>query len=161
MGFTIYYRSTQSVSHEQSEAIRHAADTLNVGRTWLSCEPVCFHPDQGDGRLLGRSKPNFDPHPDDVAAAQQEAISDGTARDVIDILCQISREYGVDWEFSHDYDPGPVGFIRNGVCDRNVLDLAKGFDDLGDILADELRLEDEEPDDDDEGEPRILKFPGR
>lgn len=160
MGFTIYYRSTRPVTADQSTSIRHAADTLNVGRTWLSSEPVCFHPDQKDGRLLGRSKPNFDPHPDDVAAARREALPDGTVRDMIDILCRLSREYGVDWEFSHDYDPGPVGFIRNGVCDRRLLELADSFADLGDILAGELGLADEEVGDDDD-EPRILKFPGR
>src|SRR5262249_55843343 len=115
MGFAIYYRSTRRVSPARANAIQEAAARLIEGRTCLSCEPVGFFADQEDGRLLGGSKPNFLPHPDDAAAAARESLTDGTVRDVIEVLCQLSRDHGVDWELSHDYDPGPIGFIRGGV----------------------------------------------
>lgn len=163
MGFAIYYRSTRPVDAARAEVICQAADVLNAGRTWLSCEPVGLRADDADGHLVGRSKPNFHPDPDDIKSARRQALPDGTVRILIDILRRISCEHGVDWEISHDYDPGPLGFIRNGQCDPQVLNLAEGFNELGDILASELSLADLSSDDDEEDdeEPRILKFPGR
>jgi hypothetical protein len=142
MGFTVYYRSTRPVSPAEARAIGRAADELCRGRTWLSCEPVGFSPDRDDGRLLGGSKPNFQPHPDDAAAAAREGLPDGTARDLLDILCRLSRDHGVDWEVSHDHSGGPVGYIRAGVCDAAVASQVEAFADLGDILGD-LGLDEE------------------
>jgi len=135
MGFTIYYRSTQRISTARANAIRRATTALSAGRTWLSCEPVGFFPRQRDGRLFGGSKPNFQPHPDDAAAAARSTLPDGTVRDVIDILCRLSRDYEVDWEFSHDHDPGPIGFIRGGVCEQGVREQLEAIGDLGGLLA--------------------------
>lgn len=73
-----------------------AARAANQGRTWLSCEPVHFFTNDEDGHLLGGSKPNFRPHPDDVASAAREALPDGSARDMLDILCGLSRDHGID-----------------------------------------------------------------
>jgi hypothetical protein len=134
MGFTIYYRSTQPVAPADSEAIREAARVANEGRTWLSCEPVHFFPG-ADGNLQGGSKPNFMPHPDDAAAAARAGLPDGTTRDMLDILCRLSRDHAVDWEISHDHSGGPIGYIRSGVCDDVVLAQIEGFADLGDILG--------------------------
>src|SRR5262245_31631680 len=131
MGFTINYRTTQSISAEQATNISKAVNGLCAGRTWLSCEPVCFFPDQGDGRLSGASKPNFLPNPEDAASAAREARPDGTVRDLIDVFCELSRRFDVDWEFSHDYDPGPIGFIRKGKCKDRLRDQLDAFADLG------------------------------
>jgi hypothetical protein len=136
MGFTVYYRSTRPVSPEEADAIEQAADRLCRGRTWLGCEPVGFFAERADGRLFGGSKPNFQPHPDDAAAAAREGLPDGTTRDLLDILCRLSREHGVDWEISHDYSNGPVGTIRDGIADGDVLSQLEAFADLGDILGD-------------------------
>jgi hypothetical protein len=135
MGFTIYYRSTRRLSRARASAIREAAATLSEGRTWLSCEPVHFFADLEDGRLLGGVKPNFQPHPDDVAAAAREALPDGTVRDLIEVLCELSRCQGVDWEFRHDHDPGPIGFIRAGVGDARLLEQVEALADWGGILG--------------------------
>src|SRR5687768_15192916 len=105
MGFSVYYRSTRPVAPSEADAIREAARAACVGRTWLSCEPVHFFPDPDDGHLLGGSKPNFFPHPDDTAAAGRAALPDGSVRDVLDVLCRLSRDHGVDWTLSHDHDP--------------------------------------------------------
>jgi hypothetical protein len=86
--------------------------------------------------LFGGSKPNFQPHPDDVASAAEEGLPDGTVLDLIDVLCQLSREHGVDWQFSHDYDLGPIGFIRGGVCDGRLREQVEAFADLGAFLGD-------------------------
>jgi hypothetical protein len=135
MGFAIYYRSTEPVPRARAKAIRKAAATLIEGRTWLSCEPVFFRDDLPDGRLWGGSKPNFVPNPEDAESASREGLPDGTVRDLIDVLCTLSRDHGVDWEFHHDYDPGPIGFIRNGVCEPHLLEQMDAMADLGDILS--------------------------
>ncbi|MBI3411054.1 MAG: hypothetical protein HY040_22195 [Planctomycetes bacterium] len=138
MGFTINYRSTQRLSPAKTNAIREAAKTLIAGRTWLSCEPVDFYEDQNDGRLLGRSKPNFLPNPDHAASAARESLPDGTVHDMINVLCELSRRFQVDWEFSHDYDPGPIGLIRAGVCEQRLREQMEAFADLGGILQEEM-----------------------
>jgi hypothetical protein len=104
----------------------------------LSCEPVHFFTGGDDGHLLGGSKPNFQPHPDDVASAAREGLPDGSARDMLDVLSRLSRDHGVDWEIRHDHSDGPIGYIRSGTCDDNVLSQVEAFADLADILADEL-----------------------
>jgi hypothetical protein len=152
MGFSIYYRSSKSVDEAVADAIRQAAADLIEGRTWLSCEPVNFFADQADGHLMGASKPNFLPDPEDAAAAEREHRPDGGVRDLLDILCELSRDFEVDWEFSHDYSDGPIGSIRRGVCDARLLEQIEPLGDLGDILSD---MTDEEGDDDN---PPILPF---
>jgi hypothetical protein len=133
MGFSIYYRSTRPVNPAEADALREAARAACAGRTWLSCEPIHFFAGQEDGHLFGGSKPNFQPHPDDAAAAAREGLPDGTARDLLDILGLLSRDHAVDWDLSHDH--GPVGYIRGGVCDQHVLDQIEALADLGDILG--------------------------
>ena len=152
MGFAVYYRSTRSVAPTQAEAIERAADDLCRGRTWLECEPIRFYAGQPDGHLFGGSKPNFQPHPDDDVAAAREGLPDGTMRDLLNVLCQLSREHGVDWEISHDHSGGPIGHIRTGVCDPEVLSQINALADLGNILAGELDgLEDEDIPEDEGG----------
>jgi hypothetical protein len=135
MGFTINYRSTQPVSPAAATAVRRAARDACRGRTWLSCEPVHFFSRSDDGHLSGCSKPNFRPHPHDVASANGEGLPDGTARDLLDVLCHLSREHGIAWEISHDHSGGPVGLIRDGQCDGDVLSRLEAFADLADYLG--------------------------
>lgn len=134
MGFTVYYRSTRPIAAPVAAALERSTDELSRGRTWLSCEPVHFFPESKDGHLLGGSKPNFQPHPDDVASAAREGLPDGTTLDMLDVLCQLSRNHGIDWEISHDHSDGPVGYIRSGVCDKDVVSQVEAFAEVGDIL---------------------------
>jgi len=134
MGFTIYYRSTRPIDKPEADAIRQAARAASAGRTWLSCEPVHFFVGDDDEHLLGGSKPNFQPHPDDVASAAGSCLPDGTARDMIDVLCRLSREHGVDWALSHDHDPA-IGDIRGGVCDEDALGQIEALAELSDIFG--------------------------
>jgi hypothetical protein len=138
MGFAFYYRSEQPVPEAKAKAVTHAAHDLCRGRSWLMCEPVCFVPGGQDGHLLGASKPNFGPHPDDATEAAISGLPDGTTSDLLDILCRLSREYGVDWEVGHDHSNGPIGYIRAGVCDEEVETEAVAFADIGDILGGEM-----------------------
>ena len=178
MGFTIFYRSTRPLAKSELQALRTAESTASERRTWLSCEPLNFFPDDDGGHLIGGSKPNFTPHADDVAAAAREGLPDGTARDLLEILCELSREHGVDWEISHDYSDGPIGFVRGGVCDGDVLTQIDAFADLGDALGeltgefddesealfsslrdDEIEEQSDDDDLDDQGDgPSILSF---
>ena len=93
MGFTVYYQSTAPLSDNVVSAIAESLDELCEGRTWLSCEPVGFFGGNNEDFLIGGSKPNFDPHPDDIADANAEGLPDGTLRDVVQIHCQLSSQF--------------------------------------------------------------------
>ena len=134
MGFAIGYETTEVVSRDAAKSIIATAFDMVKGRTWLSCGPVLLHHDE-TGRLGGSSKPNFMPHPDDIASAQMEGLSDGTVKDVLDVLCALSTRFNIDWLISHDY--GVVGFIRNGICDSDVQTQCYAFNDLAAELIEE------------------------
>jgi hypothetical protein len=70
------------------------------------------------------------PHPDDVASAAEEGLPDGTTRDLLDILCQLSREHRIDWEISDDCSGGPIGYIRKGIADEPIVVQMEAFADL-------------------------------
>jgi hypothetical protein len=164
VGFSVYYRTTRPVSAEEAAAIRRDAEAASRGRTWLSCEPVQFFEvdPYDEGCLMGGSKPNFTPHPDAAATAAGEGHPDGNIRDVVDVLCRLSRSHGVDWEIRHDHDPAPVGTIRRGVCDPGLAERMDALADLAAILDAYERGEppdDVEDQDEDEG-PRILRLGG-
>ena len=138
MGFTVYYRSTDAVDQPKADVIGRAAAELCKGRSWLHCEPVHFYARPNDGHLFGGSKPNFSPHHADAESAGHSGLPDGTTRDMLGVLAQLSRDQGVDWEISHDHSEGPVGFIRGGVWDEAVLTHIEAFSDLADGLLEEL-----------------------
>lgn len=158
MGFTVYYRTTEPVDPSTRVAIDASCTKLCRGRTWLSCEPVSFFGGDDDGHMMGGSKPNFMPHPDDVASAMSEGLPDGTVQDALDVLCQLSRDHRVDWEISHDDSDGPIGFIRSGQADPEVVVRIEAFGSLGDLLAEYGLDEFGGPVDDDDNGPRILSF---
>lgn len=123
MGFTVYYRSTEPVSAETRAALEARSGELCSGRSWLSCEPVGFYGLDEGGHLQGGCKPNFMfvPHPADVVAFDEEGMPDGTLEDALDVLCQLSHDFRVDWEISHDESHGPIGLVRHGKPDQEVL----------------------------------------
>jgi hypothetical protein len=138
MGFTVYYRSTNAVDQGQADAITRSAAELCQGRTWLHCEPVWFYSGSDDGHMRGGSKPNFLPHPTDAESAERSRLPDGTPRDMLDVLSQLSRDHAVDWEISHDHSGGPIGYIRGGECDEDVLTQIEVFADVADGLSEEM-----------------------
>lgn len=150
MGFSVHYESLTELTEEQADAVRAAARQTIADYTWLSCEPVVFFPEEGT-QLAGSSKPNFMPHPDDVAAARQENLPDGTLMTAIDILCDLSRRFGIEWEVSHDYSEGPVGTIVNGECDPEVRTQCEAFAEFSESLAGDMDFGDFDGDFDDEG----------
>lgn len=170
MGFAFYYRSTRPVTPTEAANLQRAADELTRGHTWLSCEPLILSASEEDGHLEGGSKPNFQPHPDDAVAAAREGLPDGTILDLINILRQLSESHDIDWEISHDYSEGPIGVVRNGVCDSAALTQAEGFASAIELLGDTLGEFDQpnniprassptsQPDCDDDDGPPILKF---
>ncbi len=162
MGFSICYRSTRPVSPAEAAAINRTAEAACQGYTWLSCESLLLSIDDEDSHLHGSSKPNFHPHFEDVVSAANERLPDGTVRNLLEVLCRISREHSIDWEISHDYSDGPIGYIRAGVCDADVqtqieifADVAEELSNLRDDKFFDRDMNDE--DEDDEG-PSILPF---
>ncbi|WP_199186902.1 hypothetical protein [Blastopirellula marina] len=186
MSFTVYYRSTEPVSDALSIRLTDAAAAICRERDWLSCEPISFF-ETTDGHLKGGSKPNFSPHPNDVDSFKSQSLPDGTMLDALDVLCELSRKHKVNWEFSHDHDEGPIGFIIKGECDQNLLAQVEALDQLATMIADVgnapapniyveedliddlpddvgdfapvTMVEEEEEEEEEDGEPPILKFP--
>lgn len=158
MGFSIYYRSTRPVTKAEAAALQTAAAQASENRTWLSCEPAHFYPQapEDEGRLAGGSKLNFTPHPDDAASALLLGLPDGNVLDLLQVLCRLSQEHRIDWEFHHDHMSESVGSIRDGVCDPELTEAAAVLADVAGALSD-FEFEFEEPSDDDD-EPRILPF---
>ena len=135
MGFAVSYRSARPVNQSEIDVIIREAIAANLGRTWLNCEPVFLFP-ESDGHLAGSSKPNFIPDPGDAASAASAALPDGTLRDIVATLCKLSLDHGIDWEIRHDYEPDPIGAIRDGVADEEMLEEIEALADLGDALSD-------------------------
>ena len=119
MGTSIYYRSLRTVSETERSSIEAAAKVAQEARSWLGCEPVHFHLDDG-GSLKGGSKPNFSPDPEDAAAAGEGGLPDGSVLDLIEVLRNLSSQYGIDWEITFDEGP-PIGYIRAGRCDPELI----------------------------------------
>jgi len=141
MGFAFSYRTTRPINPDEAEAVRAACEAASAGRTWLGCEPLFLHVDE-DGHLIGFSKPNVQPHPDDAAAAERAGVPDGTLRDAVDVLCRLSREHGIDWRIGHDYVP-ELGLIRAGACDASVMEQVETLADVCQTLG-ELDLNPDE-----------------
>jgi hypothetical protein len=166
MGFTVYYQSTESVDKQTRKAIAESLDQLCEGRSWISCEPPGFFGGaEKEGHLLGGSKPNFMPAPADFTNPEDKHLPDGTIQDVVDILCQLSNWFDVDWQFNHDHDEGAIGYIRSGAPDLQLKNEIAGIASIGGVVADALdhlpvHLPSRDPSvyETEEGEPRILKF---
>jgi hypothetical protein len=54
---------------------------------------------------------------------------------MLDVLCKLSLDHDIEWEISHDHSGGPIGYIRDGICDKQVRDQVEAFADLDDILG--------------------------
>lgn len=145
MGFSVHYQTTETISRGLQAEIVLALDDLRRGQTWLSCEIPYLSDDQG--YLSGSSKPNFMPAAIDVAAAAKEGLPDGKLTDLLDILRSLSNRFDIDWEISHDHSDGPIGYVRQGLCDDEVRVQCEGIQDMAQDLADDI-----DPDDFDSGD---------
>lgn len=128
MGYSVYYRSTRAVTAAEAEAIDQTAARLCDDPEWAGCEPILFSECLGadlnggpypEAHLSGGSKLSFKA-PEELAIPG-EGTRIVTIRDLIDALCQISRDHQVDWEIEHEYQEGPVGYIRNGLADDKLV----------------------------------------
>jgi hypothetical protein len=122
VSFSVSYRSTRAVTAAQAEAIDLATIPLCNEPEWVGCEPIFFHEclaAYADGHLSGSSKPSLKPHQSPLIPDLETRVA--TVRDLIDALCQISRDHHVDWEIEHDYYDGVVGYIRSGLADDKLV----------------------------------------
>ena len=168
MGYAISFTSLEPVSETDFAEIQLITQGLGAAYSWLSCEPIWFIRDSS-GYLSGFSKPNFDPNVDDRHSSQARGLPDGTPREFLDGLCLISRRFGVNWQVGDDHSE-VIGFICGGNFDDAVW---RHFDALAEtvsaIQADQIEgwpdidefESGEGPDDDNDGDPPIFRFPGR
>jgi hypothetical protein len=122
MGCDVSYCSTRAVSPEEAEAIDESASRLCDNPDWVGCQPVNFFScldGHAGGPLSGSSKLSFRP-PEEQAIPGVETYN-ATVRDLLNALCELSREYKIDWEIGHEYSEGPVGYIRTGVADDKLV----------------------------------------
>jgi hypothetical protein len=119
MSFEVYYRSTRPVEPAEAEAIEESAGRL-CDRDWQGWEPVRFYGASANGSLFGGCKPDCGPHRARLAAGQQGPPTAAHCP-LLNVLSQLSREYGIDWEFSHDHSKGPIGYIRGGTPDKQLV----------------------------------------
>jgi hypothetical protein len=122
VSFSVSYRSTRAVTAAEAEAIDLATIPSCNDPEWVGCEPIFFHEclaAYADGHLSGSSKPSLKPHQSPLIPDLETRVA--TVRDMIDALCQISRDHQIDWEIGHDYHDGPVGYIRSGLADDKLV----------------------------------------
>ena len=132
---------------------------------WAGCETVKL--DQTtDGMLIGSSETTFAIDLDgDLTAEDTIGIAS-----LIDVLCELSRCHQVDWCIEHDYEDEPIGCVREGIADVAVIEELSTICTIGEMLGDfddDLDLSDQEWSEQiqadlraDDGEPKLLKFPG-
>jgi hypothetical protein len=111
MGYTLTYRSCAPVDPEREAAVRQAVDAFNQGRDWI----LVLRKNQEDGHLTCSMEPNGGPD-DRPAGAVPPWPGPYEAKCMLDALCGISRDCGVDWEIWATYSLRPVGVIRGGEC---------------------------------------------
>jgi hypothetical protein len=121
VGFCLNDRSTRAVTAAEAEAIDEAANLLCDDEA-VGCEPIYFFEclqavleelPYPPGHLSGSSKISFS-----APGAEARIV---TIHDLINILCQISRDHQVDWEVGHDGHEGPAGYIRSGLADDKLV----------------------------------------
>lgn len=134
MSFTVYYTTARPVTADERATIEAATARLSGGFAWLLCEPPAFWVSD-DGRLQGGSKPNFHPHPEDVAAAAAMCGPRGSVETLLEVLCQVSKECGIDWELSHDRSGGPTGRVAGGVADPAAVAMVDEVAAMADAVA--------------------------
>ena len=140
MGIMFEYQSQEKVSDEVASAILAAVHEPD-SQPWILCEPIHFYGSSGEqGRLLGASKLNLQPHPDDRAAAQVYLSDRDDLTFVVDRLCQWSREHGVDWNVLVEGEQ--VGEIVAGESDQQLREVIAGLVEAAQLLADMGGLDD-------------------
>lgn len=174
MSLSIRYRSLEPMHPKLAFQIKKRAAQLNTIYPWAGCESVQLQ--QGtDGILGGDSTTCFLADPDLDVGINDAAASDIAA--LVDVLCELSREFEVDWQLEHDYETDVVGYIRFGIADAEVLEELETICAIGEMIGEydeEEGIEEAFGDDDgsawatelqvqlidDPDEPRLLKFPG-
>lgn len=146
MGFSIHYRSTEMMHPARAYDIKQHADELIAGYVWHSCEPLALN-QRSDGYLCGCSKPSYFPPECDSHPNDANGLPDGTVLTLAEVLCVLSREHRVDWDIGHDYEPDPIGQIRNGIADEGLIEQLETVGCIGDLLDDMLDEQDDEADD--------------
>ena len=93
MAYTLTYRSCGTVSAVQEAAVRQAAEAFNSEREWV----LAFTTDQRDSSLVCVMAPSADPVGGLSPGEGSRWPGPYVAKCLLDALCHIARDCGVDW----------------------------------------------------------------
>lgn len=107
-------------------------------------------------------------------SAGSEEVDDGPLLDLLNVLCELSKKFKLDWELTLEDDDQPLGVISHGIAESELLTAIQSITGLGEILGwadseelydiDELQGDDGFEDDVSSkeslshSEPKIIKF---
>ncbi|MGB7346445.1 MAG: hypothetical protein WBD20_19655 [Pirellulaceae bacterium] len=182
MSVNIYYRSIEPMHPAQAFRIKDHARQIASSLAWLSCDCPNFCQEK-DGHLVGDVQPRFETD-DSVefnTSSPRGSSSSGDLLGVIEVLRELSETHGVDWQLSHDFEPGCIGRVIDGVVEDQLQEEIESVIQIGNLFGD-VGLEDDSIEEEWEvapqqfgvwrasieqvglrlidDEPRVLKFPG-
>lgn len=107
-------------------------------------------------------------------SAGSEEVGDAPLLDLLDVLCELSKKFKLDWELMLEDDDQPLGVISHGIAESELLTAIQSITGLSEILGwadseelygiDELQGDDGFEDDVSSkeslshSEPKIIKF---
>jgi hypothetical protein len=126
MGFDVSYKSTETISPKLQREVIDELRVLSNCHSWVRV--ICPNLVDESGYLSGNSRLSPTAEPDDADDARRDGAPDGTMSDLMNILCELSRQFDIEWEVEHDYSEGVLGSIRYGVADDAVREFVEGYD---------------------------------
>jgi hypothetical protein len=132
MGVCLYFRTRGPINPTAEQAIRADVSHVGPGQSWILCEPPHFYPPEGDGILLGGTKLNLHPWPDEY----REAMADPPERNDLDVLLAALTDWSARFELTWDLDIDgtPLGSIDEGDCPPGLADALQAVADVADEL---------------------------
>lgn len=101
MGVGLYYRAVGPVAPDVAQAVRAESASVGRGQPWVLCEPPHFF-DAEDGELVGGSKLNLMPHPEELADLRANLPERSDLRVIFHSLTDWATRFGLTWELDVD-----------------------------------------------------------
>ncbi len=130
MGVTLDFVSAEPVPSSVRDAVIAASHRVDPEQPWLRCEPPNVSLDDDGERLSGFSKLNLMPDPGEKAE-YDDPTKPHDLDVLIQILCDWSRQFGIDWHL--EMMDEPFGEILGGKCPPEVSERIQAITALGDL----------------------------